>query len=46
MKNKTKSPAQEFADSIKNNPKEIIKWAKREMKAYQELIDILVKNDK
>lgn len=38
---KTKSSVEEFADTIKNNPKEIIAWAKREIKEYQKLIKIL-----
>ncbi len=42
MKNK-KTSAQEFADTIKNNPKEIIDWAKREIREYQSLIKILEK---
>jgi hypothetical protein len=40
---KKKSSAQDFADSINNNPKEIIAWAKREIKEYQKLIKILEK---
>ena len=38
-----KSSVQQFADSIKDNPKEIIKWAVREIKEYQKLIKILQK---
>jgi len=34
---------QEFADTIKDNPKKIIEWAKREIKEYQSLIEILEK---
>ena len=40
---KTKSRAQDFADSLKKNPKEIIEWAKREIVEYQKLIKILEK---
>lgn len=40
---KKKSSVQEFADTIKNNPKKIIAWAKREIKEYQKLIKILEK---
>lgn len=39
MKNKT--PAQDFSETMKDNPKEIIAWAKREIKEYQALIKIL-----
>ena len=39
----SKSRAQDFADSIKDNPKEIIAWAKREIKEYEKLIKILEK---
>jgi hypothetical protein len=42
-KPKEKSKAQDFADTIKDNPKEIIAWAKREIKCYNELIKILTK---
>lgn len=38
---KEKSSVQEFADSIRNNPKKIIAWAKREIKEYEALIEIL-----
>lgn len=46
-----KATAEEFADTIinrttKDNPKEIIKWAKSEIKAYQDLIKILEKKCK
>ncbi len=34
---------QEFADTLKDNPKEIIAWAKREIAEYQSLIEILEK---
>ena len=39
----SKSSAKDFADSIKDNPKEIIAWAKREIKEYEKLIKILEK---
>ena len=35
--------AQEFADTIKDNPKEIIKWCRAEISAYNELISLLEK---
>jgi len=38
---KETSSVQEFADTIKDNPKEIIAWAKREIKEYESLIKIL-----
>ena len=37
------SKVQDFADSIRDNPKEIIKWAKSEIKEYEKLIKILEK---
>ena len=40
---KEKSPAQNFAEALKDNPEEIIAWAKSEQKEYQRLIDILEK---
>ena len=43
---KKKSSVEEFADSIKNNPKEIIAWAKREIKEYEKLIKLLEKRSK
>jgi len=36
-----KSSVQDFADTIKDNPKEIIAWARREIREYQKLIKIL-----
>ena len=41
--NLPKSKAEEFADTLKDNPEEIIAWAKREIKEYLELIKILEK---
>jgi hypothetical protein len=38
---KKKSRAQDFADTIKDNPEEIIAWCKREIAEYQSLIKIL-----
>lgn len=38
---KQKSSVQDFADTIKNDPKKIIKWAKREIAEYQKLIKVL-----
>jgi hypothetical protein len=40
---KEKSSVEQFAETIKDNPKEIIAWAKREIKEYQKLIKILEK---
>lgn len=37
----TKSPVQDFVNTIQTNPREIIAWAKREIKEYQSLIKIL-----
>jgi hypothetical protein len=45
-KEKRKSSVQDFADTIKDNPAEIIAWAKREIKEYESLIDILEKQIK
>jgi hypothetical protein len=36
-----KSSVQDFADSIQDNPEEIIAWAKREIREYESLIKIL-----
>ena len=41
MKNKTS--VEEFAETIQNNPKRIIAWAKREIEEYKKLIAILEK---
>jgi len=35
---KNNSKAENFADAVKNNPKEIIEWAEAEIKEYQKLI--------
>lgn len=40
---KEKSRAQDFADSLKNNPAEIIAWCRREIAEYEALIKILEK---
>jgi hypothetical protein len=40
-----KSPAEEFADSIKTDPKKIIQWAKREIKEYEKLIKLITKQE-
>lgn len=40
---KTKSKAENFADSLKDCPEEILEWCNREIKEYQSLIDILEK---
>lgn len=39
-----KSSVQEFAYTIKDNPKKIIAWAKGEIKEYEKLIKILEEN--
>ena len=36
---------QNFVDSIKDDPNKIISWAKKEIKLYEELIELL-KNKK
>lgn len=38
---KQKSSVQDFSDTIKHDPKKIIKWCLREIKEYQKLIKIL-----
>lgn len=43
---KNKTPAEEFADSIKDNPQEIIDWAKSEIREYENLIEILERSQK
>jgi len=43
---KKKSSVQEFADTIKDNPNAIIKWAEREIEEYQKLIKILQRRAK
>ena len=40
---KKESKAQDFADTIRNDPKAIIKWCKEEIAEYQKLIKILEK---
>jgi hypothetical protein len=44
MTKKKKTSIEEFADTFRDNPKEIIAWAKREIKEYQKLIKILEGN--
>ena len=43
VSNNIKSSVQEFANTIKDNPREIIAWARREIREYQKLIKILEK---
>ena len=44
MKNKEpKSQAQDFADTIKDNPQQIIKWARSEIREYKKFIKLLKK---
>jgi hypothetical protein len=38
---KKKTPAQEWVEQIKTDPKKLIEWAKREIREYQRLIKIL-----
>ena len=40
---KKKSDVQDFADTIKGNPKKIIAWCRREIEEYKKLIKILEK---
>ena len=40
---KEKSKADNFADSLPDNPKEIIAWARAEIREYEKLIKILEK---
>lgn len=37
----SKSTARQFADSLRNDPDKIIEFCKKEIAAYQELIDIM-----
>ena len=39
--NNIKSSVQDFADTIKDNPKKIIAWAEREIREYRKLLKIL-----
>ncbi len=43
---KKKSQAEEFADTIRENPAEIIAWIDREVAEYKKLRAILVKRMK
>jgi len=36
-----KSAADNFLEMLRNDPKEIIAWAKREIKEYEELIKLI-----
>ena len=36
-----KTSVEDFADTLRDNPKEIIEWAKREIAEYEKLIEIL-----
>ena len=38
-----KSNVQNFVDTIKDNPKKIIAWARKEIRTYNQLIAILEK---
>lgn len=38
--------AELFLENLKDNPKEIIKWCKREIKEYEKLIKLLEKKTK
>ena len=38
-----KTSAENFVDTIRDDPQAIIEWAKREIKEYEELIEILEK---
>ena len=39
-----KKEVEKFVDAIKDNPEEIIKWARKEIKAYEYLIKLIRKN--
>jgi hypothetical protein len=41
MNYENKSSVQDFADTIRDNPKAIIAWARREIREYEKLIKIL-----
>jgi len=38
---KDKEMVNDFVDSLKNDPKAIIKWAKKEISCYEELINLI-----
>ena len=40
-----KTKAENFFESLKDNPKEIIAWAKREIKEYEKLIEIITNHE-
>jgi hypothetical protein len=41
-----KTPADNFYNALKDNPKEIIKWCRAEIKEYERLIKLLSKKSK
>lgn len=41
-----KSKADNFVEELLNNPKEIIAWAKREIREYEKLIALIEKKSK
>ena len=41
MKKKEKSAAQNFYESLRNDPEGIIKWCEGEIEAYKELIRLV-----
>jgi len=43
MKKKTNTAADNFYDSLKNNPKKIIRWCRAEIREYERLIKLLSK---
>jgi len=45
-KKKKNSPAEDFFDSIKNNPQEIIDWCQSEIEEYKKLIRLLEEGKK
>ena len=46
IKEKPTKEVEDFANTIKDNPQEIIDWARSEIKCYNELIDIVRKKTK
>ena len=43
MKKNIKTKADNFAEALKDNPKEIIAWARAEIREYEKLIKMLEK---